>query len=213
MKTFLKDIVNYIISNIVIIIFVLLSVSCVFYYKTECYCVIFKNVSYSIIAAFVFYIVIDYIPFARKKKIMRVLIDAQFSNLYEHIYHCVNGIISPFAFNPKKYTDKDDFTNDFYGIDLEENVEIFSSKNRKSYLESNKEHIKNIIEKLLDLHPYLSYKELDNISHIINSSFIKKPILPRKIDLPEEYIDSYPNNQKEIGESIYEIYELIKEIR
>jgi len=32
----------------------------------------------------------------------------------------------------------------------------------------------------------------------------------RDIDLLEEYIDSYPNNQKEIGESIYEIYELIK---
>ena len=35
----------------------------------------------------------------------------------------------------------------------------------------------------------------------------------RDIDLLEEYIDTYPNNQREIGESIFEIYELIKDIK
>ena len=35
----------------------------------------------------------------------------------------------------------------------------------------------------------------------------------RDIDLLEEYIDTYPNNQREIGENIFEIYELIKDIK
>jgi len=207
---------NYIKSNTIFIILAfitILSLFYVFYCTTECYCTIIKNVSYSIIAAAIFYVIIDYIPLVRKKKIMRTFIDMQFSKLYGHINQCVNGIISPFSFNPKTYKDKEDFADDFYSVDLEEKIEKFISNTRKSYLESYRDQINNIVERLLDLHSYLSYKELENLTFIVKSEFLTQSINPHIKGLPPEIIDTYPNNQREIGESIFEIYELIKDIK
>lgn len=212
MKTFFKDIINFIKSNKILIIVTILSVFCVFYYKTECYCTIIKNVSYSIIAAVIFYIIIDYIPFVRKKKIMRAFIDMEFSKLYGHINQCVNGIISPFSFNPKTYKDKEDYVNDFYSVDLEEKGFISPLQTRKSYLESHKGKIIECSTSILNYREFLSEKELDCLTFIRSSAFLTQILSPRNFDLPDELIDTYPNNQREIGESIYEIYELIKDI-
>ena len=209
----MKTLASFIKSNLILIIVTVLSVFCVFYFKTECYCTIIKNVSYSIIAAFIFYVIIDYIPFVRKKKIMRNIINMQLSKLYGHIDQCVNRVISPFNLDPKIYKNKDEFTNNFANIDLEEKGFISSLQTRKSYLESHKEQIINIIEKMLDLHSYLSYRELENLTYIAKSTFLTQPIVPQMQNLSPEYKSSYPNNQREIGESIYEIYELIKGIK
>ena len=212
----MKSLANFIKSNLILIILIIvtiLSVFCVFYYKTECYCTIIKNVSYSIIAAAIFYVIIDYIPLVRKKKIMRNIVDMQLSELYGNIYNCVNRIVSPFNLSPKVYKDKYEFVNDFDNIDLEENGFISSSQTRKSYLESHREQIVNIINKLLNLHSYLSNKELENLVRITKSVFLNQPMSPRNFDLPEDVEHSYPNNQREIGESIFEIYELIKDIK
>ena len=212
MKTLAYFIKNNIIF-IILTIITILAVFCVFYYKTECYCTIIKNVSYSIIAAYIFYVTMDYIPFVRKKKIMRNLIDMQLSKLYGIVYDCINGVISPFSLNPKIYKDKEDFANDFYSANLEEKIEKFTSNTRKSYLELNKGKIIEYSISILNYREFLSEKELDSLTLIRSSAFLTQILSPRNFDLPDNLIDTYPNNQREIGESIYEIYELMKEIK
>lgn len=47
----------------------------------------------------------------------------------------------------------------------------------------------------------------------MKSKFLTQSINPHIKGPPPEIIDNYPNNQREIGESIFEIYELIKDIK
>ena len=107
----------------------------------------------------------------------------------------------------------EDYADYFYNTDLKELGFIKASQTIESYLESHKEHIINISSSLLDLHSYLSNKELNNLISIINSDFITQPLFPQNHGLTNEDKESYPNNQREIGRSIYEIYKLIKEIK
>ena len=43
-----------------------------------------------------------------------------------------------------------------------------------------------------------------------NSYFIQNPLTPMKFDIPKEVQPFYPNNQKEIGESIWQIFNIGK---
>ena len=173
---------------------------------------VFENISYSIIAAMIFYIITDYVPFRRKKKAIRRLIDAQLGKLYNDIENCKKIIISPYSFKPKTYKDSNEYADDFDNVNLEEKGFIDSSQTRKLYLESYKTQIVNTITNILNFDFYLSNKELNNLTDILNSSFIAHQICPKNFDLTDDELASYPNNQREIGESIYKIHELIKEI-
>lgn len=190
----------------------ILSLLIVFFTEDKCGD-IFKNISYSIIAAIIIYIFIEYIPFVRKKKIMRILINSKLFELNEHVRLCKEIPITSFSMESKTYKDCKEYAEAFYKSDLEEKSIFSSSQTWKEYLESHKNCIANIISTLLNLHTYFSDKEQKIITAIATSTFLTSPIIPQNHNLPNNVIDSYPNNQKEIGESIYKIYELIKEIR
>ena len=210
-NTLWKEICDFFHTHTIIIILVIISLFCVFYFE-DCSVEIIKNISYCIIAAFIFYLIIDYIPYVKKKKLMRIRIQSNLSNLKEHIRLCKESI-TMFSFENKTYKNSEDYADYFYNTDLKELGFIKASQTIESYLESHKEHIINISSSLLDLHSYLSNKELNNLISIINSDFITQPLFPQNHGLTNEDKESYTNNQREIGRSIYEIYKLIKEIK
>ena len=55
---------------------------------------------------------------------------------------------------------------------------------------------------------YMSNKELDYINKVLNSYFIMNSITPMDFSIPEEMRINYPNNQEEIGKSLYGLYML-----
>lgn len=55
---------------------------------------------------------------------------------------------------------------------------------------------------------YMSNKELGYIDKVLTSYFIMNSIAPMDFSIPEDMRISYPNNQEEIGKSLYELYML-----
>lgn len=183
-------------------------------YSADNYSDILENIAYSYIAAVVFYVVIDYMPSFRRKKIMCIQIKSHMSILNEHIRLCKNTVYNTFDFNSKEYKNSKEYADDFDELDLTEKwgLDSNSLQTRKLYLESQKSVILENIVSLLNYHDFLSDEQLKNLIKIRNSVFLIQPIFEKKYYFEKEQIDLYPNNQKEIGESIYEIDELIKEI-
>ena len=48
------------------------------------------------------------------------------------------------------------------------------------------------------------------VDGVLNSYFTQNPLTPMKFDIPKEVQPFYPNNQKEIGESIWQIFNIGK---
>ena len=142
---------------------------------------------------------------------MRILINSKLFELNEHIRLC-KEILIRFSMESKTYKNCKEYAEDFCKIDLEEKSIFSSSQTWKEYLESHKKCIADIISILFDLHAYLSDKELEILTAIVTSTFLSESIIPQNHDLPNDVNNSFPNNQKEIGESIYKIYEQIKGI-
>ena len=199
-------------THITLVIITFLSM-CIIICTTDKLCVSLINILYSIIAAAIFYLIVDYLPFVRKRKSMRILINSKLSELNELIRLCKEIPTSRFNMKSTTYKDCKEYAEEFYKIDLEEKSIFSSSQTWKEYLESHKEQIVENVVTLLNFSDYLTEKELKNLTLIKSSIFIVQPIFPKNNDLTEDIIDSYPNNQKEIGESIYKIHELIKGIK
>lgn len=208
----MKEILKFIKAYKTVSILAAVSLCYAIYCNGNNYSNVFEKISYSIIAATIFYIFTEYVPFRRKEKTMRKLIDAQLRKLYRDIDNCRKRIISPYNFNPKTYKDSNEYADDFDKVNLEEKGFIDSSQTRKLYLESYKIQIVNTITNILNFNLYLSNKEVNNLTDILNSPFIAQPICSKNYDLTDEELASYPNNQREIGKSIYEVHELINEI-
>ena len=124
------------------------------------FCEFLTNILNSIIAATIFYWIVDYMPFVKKKKIMRILIGSKLFELNEHIRLCKEIPTSRFNIKSTTYKDCKEYAEEFYKINLEEKSIFSSSQTWKEYLESHKKCIADIISTLFDLHAYLSDKEL-----------------------------------------------------
>lgn len=83
---------------------------------------------------------------------------------------------------------------------------------KKEYLESHKDRIEFLLNQVLEYHKYLNGEELKIINDLLVSPFLLNSIQPINRDLPDELIAYYPNNQREIGESIYDMSKLVKQI-
>lgn len=183
-------------------------------YSADNYSDILENIAYSYIAAVVFYVVVDYMLSFRRKKIMCIQIKSHMSILNEHIRLCKNTVYNTFDLSSKEYKNSKEYADDFDELDLTEKwgLDSNSLQTRKLYLESQKSVILENIVSLLNYHDFLSDEQLKNLIKIRNSVFLIQPIFEKNYNFEKEQIDLYPNNQKEIGESIYEIDKLIKEI-
>ena len=100
----------------------------------------------------------------------------------------------------KPYCSREEFIKDFgerelHGLEL---------------LEFSRTQINILIESVLFFQEYLSEEELMCLLKIKDSLFLKESIIP--IDYIDEQMIEIPNNQRDMAKSIYDIYELIKEI-
>lgn len=167
------------------------------------------NLSYSYLAAYIFYIVVNWLPSLKRKSIIKSYIKYHISKIREQISICTNSQYRYAYFGQEKkpyigckpYKSREVFVREFGEKEL----------HGLGLLESSRTQIKMLVGSALFFQEYLSEKELDNLLKIKESLFIKESIRPIEY-IDDEQRTEIPNNQREMAKSIYDIYELIKAI-
>lgn len=168
---------------------------------------IILNLSYSYLAAYMFYIVMNWLPGLRRKSIVKSYTKYHLLKIREHISICINsqhlyallGRKSYAGYAP--YQSREEFIAEFGEAQLL-NLDI---------IESSRVKIKQLVDSILIFVEYLSEEELENLLKVKESLFLKESIRPIEY-ADEEQKTEIPNNQRDMAESIYHIYELIKVI-
>lgn len=166
---------------------------------------IILNLSYSYIAAMTFHLVINVFPGKHREKIMRRKVNAYMRIIRSSIHSCIMSIFL-FCFDDKEPS-KDEFIKRFGEQELSPN-DI-----RLTVINSKRSVIMMKVEQILVVQDYLTDKELEVLLSIKDSLFLTKDIRPTEYIKDGNIKQKIPgSNQREIGESIYRIYELIRSI-
>lgn len=170
---------------------------------------IILNLSYSYLAAYIFYIVMNWLPSLKRRTIIKSYLKYHKSRIRELMTICIN-IQHPFSslgrekkpyIGYKAQQSREEFLKEFYEKEL----------THLKLLESSRVQIKTLVDSALFFQEFLSEKELDNLLIIKNSPFLKESVRPIEYT-DDEYRTEIPNNQRKMARSIYDIYELIKAI-
>lgn len=165
-----------------------------------------ETVAFSILAAIVFFIVNDISTSKQRVKISIHHIENEIRNIRELLRQMIDAV-EPFKLGRKHYT-LDSFKQKFQNKNLYDGywggersmVDVYTYK---------KLEIERVANDLISSYSfYMSNEELDYIDKVLNSYFIMNSIAPMDFSIPEDMRISYPNNQEEIGKSLYELYML-----
>lgn len=172
---------------------------------------IILNLSYSVLAAVIFYIFIDVLPFYAKKKKVRQILLTMIKGLRSDIEKAKNAIYLP-PFTGLART-QNEFISDFENKDMMDAycLGIYGFKNLKEFFDHNKGQIRSTIHGLLGYSEFLTDKEIKTLADINSSKYINDYFFIRDFENLANNPDLY-DNQKEVGASIYQIYELICKI-
>lgn len=172
---------------------------------------IIVNLSYSILAAVIFYVFIDIVPYYTKKRKMRQVLRTKIDRIKQDLNSAKNAIYLP-PFTEVAKT-RDEYITDFANKNLYDAycLGIYGFKNIREYLEYNRTQIRNSILEILSYSDFLTEKEVKTLADINSSLYINEYLFIKDFEMIQIQPDLY-NNQKEIGESIYNINELIKKI-
>lgn len=168
---------------------------------------IFLTLSYSYTAACFFYFLNDLLPMQFRRRIAQNYVEREMRQLKELLRLCM-VLLYPSFFETD--LSKDKFMKHVGRKDLKESS-VISSKTIIEQLNIYKKEITDISESLMSSYnSAMSDKQIKFVDELLNSCFIANNISPINCDLPDEYIDSYPNNQWDVCESIYDNYKKVQ---
>ena len=176
--------------------------------KAEEINIIIVNLSYSYLSAIIFYFAMNLLPEYYRNKIMREKIYLNLKRIKYLIQQCVRDI-NLYNFNLNNHIlSKNEFIKQFSNKDLTPPCDYLT------ILKRNNSEINSLINFLLIIQEFLSNEEIHILFQIKDSLFLTTTISPKDY-IQNEYgeLIEVPNNQEEIAESIYNIYELIKTIK
>lgn len=166
------------------------------------------NLSYSLLATSIFYFAMNFLPEYYRNKVMREKINLNLERIKYLTQQCMRDIeLYSFNFN-NKIPSRESFIKQFSNKNLTQPCDYLT------ILKRNNLEINSLIDFLLIIQEFLSNKEIYTLFKMKDSLFLTTPISPKDY-IQDEYgkqIET-PNNQEEIAESIYNIYELIKTIK
>lgn len=167
-----------------------------------------ETLSFSYLAGAIFYFLNDYLPQIRRQKEYANYITRQIKFIKENIRLIVESI-EPFKMD-KKYN-KNHFCSVFKGTDLSSSF-MGGPTTKEEYINKKKKSIEATCEQLLGNYGnYLNDRDLKFVNSIENSYFIQNKLNSIDFNIPKELLSSYPNNQEEFGDSIFEIFEWSKQ--
>ena len=164
---------------------------------------IILTLSYSYAAAYLFYFLHDWLPMRYRRRIAQNYVEREMRQLKELLRLCML-LLYPFSSISETDLSKDKFLAIVGRKDLMA-PSIIGSKSIIEQLNIYKKEIIDISESLMSSYnSAMSDKQIKFVDELLNSCFIANNISPINFDLPDEYIDSYPNNQRDVCESIYD---------
>ena len=164
---------------------------------------IILTLSYSYTAAYLFYFLHDWLPMRYRRRIAQNYVEREMRQLKELLRLCML-LLYPFSSISETDLSKDKFMEIVGRKDLMA-PSIIGSKSIIEQLNIYKKDITDISESLMSSYnDAMSDKEIKFVDGLLNSCFIANNISPINFDLPDEYTDSFPNNQWDICESIYD---------
>lgn len=164
---------------------------------------IILTLSYSYTAAYLFYFLHDWLPMRYRRRIAQNYVEREMRQLKELLRLCML-LLYPFSSISETDLSKDKFMEIVGRKDLMA-PSIIGSKSIIEQLNIYKKDITDISESLMSSYnDAMSDKEIKFVDGLLNSCFIANNISPINFDLLDEYTDSFPNNQWDICESIYD---------
>ena len=169
------------------------------------------TLSYSYTAAYIFYFLNDWLPMRYRRRIAQNYVEREMRQLKELLRLCML-LLYPFSSISEKDLSKDEFMEIVGGKDLMAQS-IIGSKTIIELLNIYKKEIIYISESLMSSYnSSMSDKQIKFVDELLSSCFIANNISPINFDLPDEYINDYPNNQWDVCESIYDNYKKVQSI-
>lgn len=180
--------------------------------STNCICQSIQGIFISLFSASIFHFILVFIPNINKRRLIKKIIRSDFFRMCEYARlsrQCVDNV---FSFENKTWSNENEYVEQFATIDLSEEAITIgkSSYTKLQQLEYYRSEIRNIAEHLMTYQEYLSFSQFKTLSSVLASLFIRGPIEPINWDLSEEERSRMNDNQKDIGRSIYQIYDIIK---
>ena len=171
---------------------------------------IMLNLSYSFMAAYIFYILNDRLPMRSRRRVAKTYVKREMRQLKELLRLCMSSLCPSLPLATE--LTKEEFLSKAGKKDL--NDKTFSkSKTIFDQLNIYKEKITEISESLLSsYYNVMNDEQMEFVNELLNSYFVANIIVPIDYNVPDEYIDSYPNNQQEVCESIYYSYQKIRKL-
>ena len=170
------------------------------------------NIAYSIFAAALFNLVLVFMPFRRRISLVKKLVNNDLSKLRECARLCRQSIVPAFSFEERDWNDAGEYVKQFCETNLHE-VREKSDKRTITILqriEHLRDEMKDTLDHLIVFREYLDMEQLELIIQIQSSELFKSPIDPIIFDIPEEDRVYKADNQKAIGQSIYEMYDSLR---
>lgn len=121
-------------------------------------------------------------------------------------------VITPFNLQQDKELSQIEFIEQFMQKDLEDKCYFSKSTRIIEYLESLKKDIIFNIEYLLTYNGYLTLEQYTLLLEILDDPYLIQRIIP-KIDVDKEYQSAWNDNQKEMGLSLYALYEKVRKVK
>lgn len=169
------------------------------------------SISYSILAASIFYMVNELWPKLTRKKIIQKQIHQELSNIGHNLMFLIS-LPRPFSLldnRPKtiEYTE-DSFASDFCELNLLERSNP-NALNLEEVINRTKNEIQKTCHQIMtSYNSDMTVKELMYVDKVLSSNFITNTLTPMIFELPQQERIQYPSNQEFIGRSIYQLYSL-----
>lgn len=219
-KTIIRNIKDRIVNQIAKV-FLILSIVCIVIvemtdlrpfgeaYNADGVNRILLTLSYSYAAAYLFFILHDWLPQRFRRRIAKNYIEREMRHLKELLRLC-RFLLYPFFSISETDLSKEKFMETAGRKDLN-NKSFVGSKTIMEQLNIYKKEIIDISESLMSSYnSSMSDKQIKFVDELLSSCFIANNISPINFDLPDEYTNDYPNNQWDVCESIYDNYKKVK---
>ena len=155
--------------------------------------------SYSYIAAAIFHFVTIFCPHKKRLQDISPLLEYNLLCLKDKIRLCYLVTLPPYDLRQKKY-DKIEYVKRFTFENLYQDYAFDKGKSKQDKLHSLRKEINDIINLLMAYREYLKDDAFQFLNDISTSFFMTNDIIPNDIEYKN-------NNQEQIGESIFDLYE------
>lgn len=162
------------------------------------------TLSYSIIGANLFYLLNEYLPSLSKRYVTQKHVERQLRIIKEQLRLLVEVDLHPFAFEPKDIV-KDNYVAEFENTNLHESAPFNKNISKEDFINKRKNLIAKISSELLSSYlNILTREQLNFLDKILKSTFVNIVLSPAL--WTSNHVPIGDDNQKEISESIYELY-------